>query len=135
MVSSSQARKFLLFSSLGALSHARSHLTARQDAQGGIVGSIPLCVVTAEGTLFTAISGVLPTDGCPAATGAAGEAQPSSIISTILQEPTATAPWPLFITIPAAFSGSRYILTDNLPISRIPHQYWHIHDQHRSDGC
>ncbi|KAK0100455.1 hypothetical protein ONS95_008405 [Cadophora gregata] len=80
-------RKLFLFSLVHSTAFGRVHLKVRQDVQGGVVGSIPLCVVTAEGTLFTATSGVLPTDGCPSATNAATQL-------------------PSFITIAASVSGS-----------------------------
>ncbi|RDL30004.1 uncharacterized protein BP5553_10631 [Venustampulla echinocandica] len=74
MVSSLYFREILLFSLIGSSVSNKIHLTARQE--GGSLGAIPLCVVSAEGALFTETSGVLPTAGCPgvpgAATGAAG---------------------------------------------------------------
>jgi hypothetical protein len=73
MVSSLRFREILLFSLVGSSVSDRIHLTARQESQGGgSLGAIPLCVASAEGTLFTETSGVLPTAGCPGAPGAAG---------------------------------------------------------------
>lgn len=95
MVSSLYFREILLFSLLGSSVSNKIHLTARQDS-GGSLGAIPLCVASAEGTLFTETSGVLPTAGCTgvsgAATGAAGStgagvtggAQPTQSISVSL---------------------------------------------------
>ncbi|KAL2068318.1 hypothetical protein VTL71DRAFT_16416 [Oculimacula yallundae] len=83
----SSVKGAVIFSLVWNLALGRVHLKARQDVQGGVISAIPLCVVTAEGTLFTATSGVLPTDGCPSTTQAA-------------------VPFPTFITIPASISGS-----------------------------
>jgi hypothetical protein len=129
MVSSLYFREILLFSLVGSSVSNKVHLNARQE-YGGSVGAIPLCVASAEGTLFTETSGVLPTAGCPgvpgAATGAArstgagvtGGAQPTPTISvspspagisstgSSPQGPVSAAPLPSFITIPAAASGS-----------------------------
>lgn len=128
MVSSLYFREILLFSLVGSSVSNKVHLKARQE-YGGSVGAIPLCVASAEGTLFTETSGVLPTAGCPgvpgAATGAARStgasvtrgAQPTTTISVSPspagisstdspQGPVSAAPLPSFITIPAAASGS-----------------------------
>ena len=63
-------REILLFSLVENSVSDRVHLTARQESQGGgSLGAIPLCVASAEGTLFTETSGILPTAGCSGAPG------------------------------------------------------------------